>query len=54
MTVAVMEIKFSVMVIFVQRNTCKLLKRVVPNGTLHVVEGKGQISPIRSFNKIIW
>ena len=28
-------------------STCKLLNRVVPNGTLHGVEGEGQISPIR-------
>ena len=29
-------------------STCKLLNRVVPNGTLRGVEGEGQISPIRS------
>jgi len=28
-------------------STCKLLNRVVPNGTLRGVEGEGQISPIR-------
>ena len=30
------------------KSTCKLLNRVVPNGTLRGVEGEGQISPIRS------
>ena len=29
------------------KSTCKLLNRVVPNGTLRGVEGEGQISPIR-------
>ena len=28
-------------------STCKLLNRIVPNGTLRGVEGEGQISPIR-------
>ena len=28
-------------------STCKLLNRVVPNGTLRGVEGEGKISPIR-------
>ena len=32
-------------------STCKLLNRVVPNGTLRGVEGEGQISPIRSSDK---
>ena len=39
------------------KSTCKLLNRVVPNGTLRGVEGEGQISPIRSafqFLKIIY
>ena len=31
------------------KSTCKLLNRVVPNGTLRGVEGEGQISPIRLF-----
>ena len=30
------------------KSTCRLLNRVVPNGTLRGVEGEGQISPIRS------
>lgn len=29
------------------KSTCKLLNRVVSNGTLRGVEGEGQISPIR-------
>ena len=29
------------------KSACKLLNRVVPNGTLRGVEGEGQISPIR-------
>lgn len=29
------------------KSTCKLLNRVVPNGTLRGVEGEGKISPIR-------
>ena len=32
-------------------STCKLLNRVVPNGTLRGVEGEGKISPIRSWVK---
>ena len=32
-------------------STCKLLNRVVPNGTLRGVEGESQISPIRSSDK---
>ena len=28
-------------------STCKLLNRVVPNGTLRGVEGEGKTSPIR-------
>ena len=34
------------------KSTCKLLNRVVPNGTLRGVEGESQISPIR-FWKIL-
>ena len=33
------------------KSTCKLLNRVVPNGTLRGVEGESQISPIRSSDK---
>src|SRR5699024_7928099 len=33
-------------------SSCKLLNRVVPNGTLRGVEGEGQISPIRLFFSI--
>ena len=32
-------------------SSCKLLNRVVPNGTLRGVEGESQISPIRSSDK---
>ena len=31
------------------KSTCKLLNRVVPNGTLRGVEGESKISPIRLF-----
>ena len=33
-------------------SSCKLLNRVVPNGTLRGVEGEGQISPIRFLGRI--
>ena len=33
-------------------STCKLLNRVVPNGTLRGVEGEGQISPIRLYHML--
>ena len=35
------------------KSTCKLLNRVVPNGTLRGVEGEGQISPIRSIREVL-
>ena len=35
-------------------STCRLLNRIVPNGTLCGVEGESQISPIRFFIAAYW
>lgn len=41
------QTRISVHVSPLSKSPCKLLNRVVPNGTLYGVEGEGKISPIR-------